>query len=162
MDIKVTADDAQQRVFIQLGSLGDSLTDRRALSKPLLAGVQIIQREAKQLAPRDSGFLRSQIIAWTNWRKTDAPLTGFVTVATRAKRMRNGKLKAQRLADKASKGRSSAVVTAFYGRFLEEGTEKMAAEPFMSPSVERVGEQATETVMAGARSVLLQLMEAKL
>lgn len=162
MDIKVTADDAQQRVFIQLGSLGDSLADRRALSKPLLSGVQIIQREAKQLAPRDSGFLASQIIAWTNWRKTDAPLTGFVTVATRAKRMRNGKLKAQRLADKASKGRSTAVVTAFYGRFLEDGTKKMDAEPFMSPSVERVGEQATDTVMAGARSVLLQLMEARL
>ena len=162
MDVSLKADDARSRIFARLEGLAGVVEERRELSRPLLTGVKIIMRRAKQLAPRDSGFLRSQIIAWTNVRKTDAPLTGFVTVATRAKRNRAGELSRAKLAAKASKGRKTDLVTAYYGRFIEQGTSKLDPHPYLSRAVDEVGDEAIEAALAGARGVLLKMVEVRL
>ncbi|MTD34091.1 HK97-gp10 family putative phage morphogenesis protein [Paludibacterium denitrificans] len=160
-DVELQIDPRAGELFIRLHGISSVLDDRRALSKPLLSGMRIIQRRAKADAPKDTGFLRSQIIAWTNVRSSD-PLTGFVTVATRAKRSRNGTLKNARLSAKRSTGRKVDVVTAFYGQFQEKGTSKMPAHAFLSPAVEEVGEQAREQVAAEVQATMLKLVGERL
>lgn len=162
MDASLHSDPLNQQVFIKLEGLADSVKDRRILSQPLLSGMRLIQKSAKAGAPRDTGFLRSQIIAWTNTRKTDAPLSGFVTVATRAKRTRSGQMKNARLSARRSAGRKVAVITAYYGRFQEKGTSKMSAHPYLSRAVDDVGYDAIAQVAKEAGGAMVKLLESKL
>ncbi len=159
MDVSVKQGLQDRGVFLRLDRISQFANDRLLLRGPLQRAARMVMLRAKALAPKDTGFLRSQIISWTNWRKTDQPLSGFVTVARRAKRLRSGKLKSQRLADKASQGRKSAVVTAFYGRYVEHGTSKMEAEPFLAPALDQVGDDALDGLQHDAVALLKNMLE---
>lgn len=101
---------------------------RKRFASTVMAGSGVLKRAAQQAAPRESGFPRASLIAWNNWRNTSAPLTGYVSWARKRRggRVRPGK---------------RLVATPFYARYLEEGTRKMRAHPFLQTALQQ-GEQA--------------------
>lgn len=102
---------------------------RRALRKGMRRGANVIRNEARANVGVDTGFLKRQI-------------------RTRERSEQDGQM---RFAVEVPRG-------AFYGRFLEFGTSKMAARPFMRPAAESKAEDA---VMA-TRDALREAIEVEL
>lgn len=90
---------------------------RRALRKGMRAGANIVRDEARAKVAVDTGHLKRQI-------------------RTRERSDRDGNM---RFAVEVPRG-------AFYGRFLEYGTSKMAAKPFLRPAAETKTEAAVTTM----------------
>jgi HK97 gp10 family phage protein len=86
---------------------------RRALRNGMRAGANVIRDEARAKAPVDTGLLKRQIR--TRERSEDEGNMRFAVEITRS---------------------------AFYGRFLEYGTSKLAARPFLRPAAETKTEDA--------------------
>jgi len=99
------------------------------------AGAKIIRDAAKTAAPFKSGLLQANIIA--SHRRTPEYVAEYtimvrkapkyIKVAVRADTLKN------RLKGRASKYHALAGPQ-IYGRFLEFGTSKMAARPFLRPA----------------------------
>lgn len=100
---------------------------RRALRKGMRAGANIVRDEARAKVAVDTGHLKRQI-------------------RTRERSDRDGNM---RFAVEVPRG-------AFYGRFLEYGTSKMAAKPFLRPAAEAKTEAAV-TTMRDALSAAIEL-----
>lgn len=96
------------------------------------AGAVVIRDAAKQKAPVRTGNLRKNIIV-KRLPKGESPLTSehIVTV-------RQGKL--------TKKQRDAGLVDAFYGRFVEYGTAKSPAQPFLRPAYDQNKEKATQAI----------------
>ena len=95
----------------------DRLADtskRKVMMKALNAGVAPIKKEAKANAPVDKGVLKSQIRS-KQMKYTEKPAVGIYV---------SGK--------------------AFYWYFIENGTSKMAAAPFLRPAVDSKHEEAVD------------------
>lgn len=101
-----------------------------AVAKAVRTAAFDIEREAKLLAPVDTGFLRASIYTVTNGG------SGFkvsaVSASGRAQRTLFG---AVTVADKYE---AAVAVGAQYGIYLEYGTYRSPAQPFMTPAVMRV------------------------
>ncbi len=80
-------------------------------------GAQALRKEIRAAAPRRTGFLRRHI----RYRTTSRSPTHY-TISVGPDR------------------------GAFYGRFVELGTQKMAARPFMRPAFERARERIVRIV----------------
>lgn len=95
----------------------DRLADtskRKVMMKALNAGAAPIKKEAKANAPVDKGVLKSQIRS-KQMKYTEKPAVG-IYVSGRA----------------------------FYWYFIENGTSKMAAAPFLRPAVDSKHEEAVD------------------
>lgn len=95
----------------------DRLADtskRKVMMKALNAGAAPIKKEAKANAPVDKGVLKSQIRS-KQMKYTEKPAVGIYV---------SGK--------------------AFYWYFIENGTSKMAAAPFLRPAVDSKHEEAVD------------------
>ena len=95
----------------------DRLADtskRKVMMKALNAGAAPIKKEAKANAPVDKGVLKSQIRS-KQMKYTEKPAVGIYV---------SGK--------------------AFYWYFIENGTSKMAAAPFLRPAVDSKYEEAVD------------------
>ncbi len=99
----------------------------KAVGKGTKEGAKIIQQAAISLAPEDSGRLKQNIVVR---ERKDTIFDSEHQVVIRAQ-------------GKADNPRNS-----FYAYFLEYGTSKMAAKPFMRPAFEQNKESAVAT-MAG-------------
>lgn len=100
-----------------LESQFDRLADtskKKVMMKALNAGIAPIKKEAKANAPVDKGVLRSQIRS-KQMRLTAKPAVGIYV---------SGK--------------------AFYWYFVENGTSKMAAAPFLRPAADSKHEEGVE------------------
>lgn len=104
---------------------------RRALRKGMRKGANVVRDEARAKAPVRTGNLKRRI-------------------RTRERREENGDL---RFAIEVPR-------SAFYGRFLEYGTSKMAAKPFLRPAAEAKTEEAV-TAMRDAlqEAIAVELMK---
>lgn len=100
---------------------------RRALRKGMRQGANVVRDEARAKAPIDSGNLKRRIR--TRERSEEAGNMRFDIEVPRS---------------------------AFYGRFLEYGTSKMAAKPFLRPAAEAKTEEAV-TVMRDALSEAIEI-----
>lgn len=92
----------------------DRLADtskRKVMMKALNAGIAPIKKEAKKLAPVDKGVLKKQIRS-KQMRKTAKPAVGIYV---------SGK--------------------AYYWYFIETGTSKLAAAPFLRPAADSKHEE---------------------
>ncbi len=92
----------------------DRLADtskRKVMMKALNAGIQPIKKEAKARAPERTGLLKKNIRS-KQMRYTEKPAVGIYI---------SGK--------------------AFYWYFIENGTSKMAAAPFLRPAVDNKHEE---------------------
>ena len=92
----------------------DRLADtakKKVMMKALNAGIAPIKKEAKKNAPVDKGVLKKQIRS-KQMRYTEKPAVGIYV---------SGK--------------------AYYWYFIEHGTSKMAAQPFLRPAVDSKHEE---------------------
>ena len=96
------------------------------------AGAVVIRNSAQQKAPVDTGNLKKNIIV-KRLPKGESSLTSehIVTV-------RKGKLTA--------KQKSSGLKDAYYGQFVEFGTAKMPAQPFLRPAYDENKQRAVEAI----------------
>jgi HK97 gp10 family phage protein len=96
------------------------------------AGAGLIARAAKVKAPVDTGNLRKNIIT-KRIPPGESALTSEYIVT-----VRQGKL--------TQKQRAKGLQDAFYGRFVEHGTAKMPAKPFLRPAYDENKEKAVEAI----------------
>ena len=106
---------------------------RNALRGAVNAGATVIRKEAQARAPKDTGVLRRAL-----YQKQIRELSSAVQ-QTFFVGVRQGKS-----AKKTKKG----TLDAFYGRFVEFGTSKMPARPFMRPAFEAQKGAAVAAIQA--------------
>lgn len=99
------------------------------------AGAGVVRKAARAKAPVDSGNLQAAVVMK---RVAETPLTAEYVVTPRRGKTRDVK------AAKAGKGRLGN--DAFYARFVEFGTVKVPARPFLRPAIEENVQRATEAV----------------
>ncbi|WP_313465640.1 HK97-gp10 family putative phage morphogenesis protein [Stenotrophomonas sp.] len=137
-----------------LSSLRDlpSALQSKTLQSGMRRGGNLIRDDARSRVARASGFLSTQIVVRkasarergrAGLSKGDAYLVvGVKTakVARYARTKRNHRRKrAGKLYEKSG--------WAYYWRFLEFGTRKMAAKPFLTPAAESNGPQAAQVMI---------------
>lgn len=120
--------------------------ERKRLAKPVSDAAALIRDEAKRLAPvaievgkgdPPPGTLKAAILL--------AHIPGDRLTATYAVWVRHGK-KFQRMGKSGAKNGD-----AFYWTFVEFGTSKMHAQPFMRPAYETRKNQALDVIIDGLR-----------
>ena len=100
-------------------------TQKRILNRAVNAGAVVIRNEARQNAPQDTGKLKRNII--TAKRRAQK---GQAVYAVSVRR----------------KGKAEDSRNAFYGYFVEFGTSKMTARPFLTPAFEGKREEAMRQI----------------
>jgi len=111
----------------KLRQLGPRLA-RNGLRAAVSAGAQVIRREVKARAPRDSGVLNRAIYIKQIREKSSPTQQTFYVGARAGKRYQRKNL------------------DAYYWRFLEFGTVKMQARPFLRPAFESKKVEAAERI----------------
>lgn len=107
------------------------------LRSAISAGAKVIQDQAIANAPQDTGTLKRAIF------RTRAPENSSAVQEAAVVGVRSGK-KFQ--AKRTKGGGMTANRDAFYWRFLEFGTSKMPARPFMRPAFDSMKERAVEAI----------------
>jgi len=100
----------------------ESKLEKKIIRQALRAGAKVVAKEAKQLAPVDTGELKSKIKVWA--LKRSRKKIG-VLVGTSAKEYTGDQ---------------------FYAAFIEYGTKDMPAKPFLGPAAEAKGPEAATVV----------------
>lgn len=105
----------------------------------------VIRDEARRLAPVDTGNLRDNIIA-VRKRKSPQGNEGYF-IEVRRKRRKYANTRANRRKQRAGMTYES-MGEAYYGMFIELGTAKMPAQPFLRPAFESKKVEAVEVFRA--------------
>lgn len=106
---------------------------KKAARQAVAAGASVVRAAARQAAPVDTGNLQKAVVM-KRARRTKLTEEYFVAV-------RQGKTSDVR---RAKAGDKSAIgKDAYYARFLEFGTVKMPARPFMAPALSENVEKAS-------------------
>ncbi|MCS5452499.1 HK97-gp10 family putative phage morphogenesis protein [Enterobacter huaxiensis] len=114
--------------------------NRRVLNAATRAGASIITKEAKQRAPVKTGKLRKNIVTLS--AKGQGAYSSVSGVHIRGRNPRTGNSDNTMKADNPN--------NAFYWRFIEMGTSKKAAAPFIRPAFESKLPEAEEAVIVRA------------
>jgi len=124
----------------------------RAVQSGMRKGGNIIRDDARRRAPRASGFMASQIVtrranAKTRQRAGVGQGGEYFTIGVKTGRRR----KFANTKRNRRKGRAGKVYQetewAYYWRFVEFGTKKMRASPFLTPAGEAKGPEAAQVVI---------------
>lgn len=132
--------DIQIEGLRELGEAMSGLSDdivRRVSRASVNAGAQVIKKRAQSLAPVATGNLRKNIIVRRQRRPSDRLTEEYIVT------VRKG-----RLTDKQS---ASGLRDAYYARFVEFGTVKTAARPFLRPAYDAGKGEASEAMVAKLR-----------
>lgn len=123
--------------------------NNRASRAATRAAARVVQAEAiRRAAPlKDTGNLERSIITRAI-AKGKTPLTSEAHVT-----VRTGKVSRRERAAARKKG-VAARVDAYYWRFLEFGTVKMAARPFMRPALDASRQAAIEAMAESLRKAI--------
>ncbi len=122
-----------EAIIAKLNALPDKL-EKKVLRAAVRKGANIIRDKARSYVPYDSGELKKSIT--TSSIKAKRGVIAFNI------RPRNNKKRG---------------VSVFYGRFIEYGTSKMSAKPYMRPAYDEAENQVLETVI---NDIKLKLEEA--
>lgn len=140
--------DALKALPKEIGAKGGGPA-RVALAK----ATRIIRDQAIANAPRDTGLLQENIIMHRDRKPHLAGAAEHYSVGVRRKSRRYANTKRNK--GKGRVGKTYFVDgTAYYWMFLEFGTEKMAARPFMRPAFESRKEEAMATIVTELRAGL--------
>lgn len=111
------------------------------LRRALFAAAKVVKAEVMQAAPVRTGLLKGSIATFRDRHPEQIGANEHYTIGIRKQRKkfrenyRNGRL--------GRIGKSYTTLGAsFYGKFVEFGTSKMAAHPFMRPAFEATKQQA--------------------
>ena len=130
----------------RLRSFGPKLA-RNGLRAAVSAAAQVIRKEAQDRVPVDTGLLRSEIYRkQIREQSSDTKQTYYVGVRKYKKKYANTKhnIRKGRITQSGKSLKTYETQDAFYWRFLEFGTPKMAARPFMRPAFESKKNEAVE------------------
>jgi HK97 gp10 family phage protein len=112
------------------------------LRKAIGRAAVVIRDDARRRAPVDTGNLRDNIIAVRN-RKSPQGTEGYF-IEVRRERRKYVNTRANRR--KRRVGKTYEILgEAYYGMFIELGTVKMPAQPFLRPAFESKKVEAVET-----------------
>lgn len=112
----------------KLNSLPEKL-EKKVLRAAIRKGANIIRDKARAYVPVDTGELRKSItVSGAKYRKG--------TIALSIKPRKNKK-----------RG-----ISVFYGKFIEYGTSKMAAKPFMRPAYDEAEKEVLDVVINDIKS----------
>jgi HK97 gp10 family phage protein len=125
--------DGVEDVVRKLQSLTPKL-QAQALRKATREGAKVIQREAKALAPVQTGALRDSI------------------------KVKAGKRKKGRISTLIQVGQGDFKGDTFYGAMVEYGTRRMPARPFMTPAYESKGNAAKNVAVAEIERALERIV----
>lgn len=100
--------------------------NRRVLFKATRAGANVVRDEARRRAPKKTGRLQRNIVTLSQKGRGNNEAVSGVHIRGRNPRSGNS--------DNSMKANDPN--NSFYWRFLEMGTSKMAARPFIRPSFE--------------------------
>ncbi|MCX7208184.1 MAG: HK97 gp10 family phage protein [Proteobacteria bacterium] len=112
---------------------------RRHVLGALYQGAVVYRKAIEATAPQKTGFLKKSIAAWRVPKRYQLDQNipeakaGVVRNVFRLNRPRRVALTGRRAKNKKG-SRRFAVVNAFYARYVEYGTSKMAAKPFVRPA----------------------------
>lgn len=128
-----------------LSRLGEAMGER-ALRAAAFEGADIIRDEVVQRAPVLTGLLKSDVLVKRLEEKSDGNQrqTYLITVRTGSRKYTNNRRNKQ----KNRAGKSYQVAAAFYWRFIEFGTSKMPAQPFMRPAFDATKQAARAAIKA--------------
>ncbi|QDY50412.1 HK97-gp10 family putative phage morphogenesis protein [Stenotrophomonas maltophilia] len=124
----------------------------RAVQAGMRKGGNVIRDDARRRAPKESGFMASQIVTRrANSRSRQRAGVGqggeYFTVGVKTGRRRKyANTKRNRRRGRVGKVYEEAG-WAYYWRFLEFGTKKMRASPFLTPAGEAKGPEAAQVVI---------------
>lgn len=105
--------------------------EKKVIRAAVRKGANIIRDKARSYVPVDTGDLKKSItVSGAKYKK------GTIALAIKP---RNNKKKG---------------VTVFYGRFIEYGTSKMAAKPYMRPAYDEAEKEVLDTVINDIKSKL--------
>ena len=134
--------------------------------RPLQVGMRkagnIVRDEARRRVVRASGFLAKEIVVRRanakNRRMAGVAGGEYFTVGVRTgKKMKYANTK--RNQRKRRVGRLYVQSGwAYYWRFLEFGTKKMAAKPFLTPAAEATGPKVAQTIIDETRAAMERIM----
>ncbi len=112
----------------------------------LARGAKIIRDEARVLVPKDTGAVAANIVMKRDGRPDRFGVNERYTVGVRggAKRYANTKRNVRK--GRAGKEYKTAGNT-YYWRFLEFGTEKQRAQPFLRPAFESKQQEAMNAIV---------------
>ena len=121
---------------------------KEVLDPALVAGAILVRDSGRAIAPRDTGVLKRDIIA-QRWRRPVDRMAATVVVRVRSLKARaRARIQKRNLA----KGRSLHHGDPFYWRFVEFGTSKMSARPFLRPAFDTKKLDAVLTAVSVART----------
>lgn len=116
---------------------------KNALRGAVNAGATVIRKEAAMLAPVRTGRMKRAV--YQKWiREQSGPTQATYYVAVRAGKQYRAITKRRRV-----KGQTVVVTSnqdAFYWKFVEFGTSKMSARPFLRPAFEVRKSEAVERI----------------
>ncbi|HEL4830198.1 TPA: HK97 gp10 family phage protein [Stenotrophomonas maltophilia] len=124
----------------------------RAVQAGMRKGGNVIRDDARRRAPKESGFMASQIVTRrANSRSRQRAGVGqggeYFTVGVKTGRRR----KYANTKRNRRRGRVGKVYEetgwAYYWRFVEFGTKKMRASPFLTPAGEAKGPEAAQVII---------------
>lgn len=141
IEIKVEGLQELERRLLEFGPK----VARNGLRSSNYAGAKVIREAVRQSAPVRTGLLKASIEAFRR-RGPQTQAKHSVGVKGVRKKYANTALNRRR----GRVGRKyQADGPAFYARFVEFGTSKMTARPFMRPAFEKSSTAAIEAVKAG-------------
>lgn len=97
----------------------------------VMAGARVARDKARASAPVRSGKLKKNITV-TRLKQSETP--GGATAGIRVKKPSGKTAKARKRSGKKRKGNRFEYDAPYYWKFLEQGTSKMAAKPFIRPA----------------------------
>lgn len=134
----------------RLGSKGGG-----PLRYALMQGAKVVLEEAKRLVPKATGHLRDNLVTKRHSNPKSVGATERYDIGMKGGTKRYaGNVRNRRSGRAGTKYRTAG--TAFYGRFVELGTAKMSARPFLRPAIEGKGGAAVEEF----RKAFLRAVEA--
>lgn len=138
----------------------------KAVQAGMRKGGNIIRDDARARVARDTGFLASQIVvrraSAKSRRRAGVGQGGeYYTIGVRSgKRAKYANTKRNQRSGRAGKAYEQSG-WAYYWRFLEFGTKKMRAKPFLTPAGEAKGGQAAQVIIDETTAAIDKLMKAR-
>jgi HK97 gp10 family phage protein len=130
------------------------------------AGAEVFRDEVIMAAPKDTGFLKSQIGVVRATEKSDGEnvQTYLVKVLTFATKYANTKanVRAGRVTQSGISLKKYQQTDAFYWRFFEFGSSKMAARPFIRPSFDSKKDEALRAMRTKLAEKISEALSGKL
>lgn len=132
----------------ELGAEVSQKIAHRMVSK----AARMVRDEAKRLAPVRTGFMKQNIIV-KKMRKSETDLTSEYRMGVRKYKLKYADTKYN--VRKRRAGTYYGVDDAYYWRYLEFGTVKMAPKPFMRPAFDNNRMRAVEVMKETGRRLIL-------